>query len=160
MTANGEEQPQMNVNERKCRTRYVAASRGRFAFNYVHLPLPVPRLRILALDEGVAGRSGWLHSVSAAFAAIWLTLVGMPHADCGDWPTHRGNPQRTGAADDQPGPQAPKVLWVHKTREHFIAAPVPGGKEVYLPSLGAFNTSRFDALTVTSFSTPIPMTLK
>src|SRR5579872_937867 len=66
----------------------------------------------------------------------------------GDWLTHRGNPQRTGAADDQPGPKSPKVLWIHKTREHYVAAPVPGGKEVYVSSLGAFNTSRFDALAV------------
>ncbi|MGE5192226.1 MAG: PQQ-binding-like beta-propeller repeat protein [Deltaproteobacteria bacterium] len=80
--------------------------------------------------------------------SLLLYLLAARGALGGDWLTHRGNPQRTGAADDQPGPKSPKVLWVHKTREHYIAAPVPGGKEVYLSSLGAFNTSRFDALAV------------
>lgn len=85
----------------------------------------------------------------AVLACAGMTLVGVSHDVArGDWLTHRGNPQRTGAADDQPGPKSPKVLWVHKTREHYVAAPVPGGKEVYVSSLGAFNTSRFDALAV------------
>jgi len=81
----------------------------------------------------------------AVFCILLTAGFGVAHAD---WLTHRGNPQRTGAADDLPGPKSAKVLWVHKTREHFVAAPVPGGKEVYLSSLGAFNTSRFDALAV------------
>jgi outer membrane protein assembly factor BamB len=87
--------------------------------------------------------------VAATIAVFSFTLFGaLQKTACADWLTHRGNAQRTGAADDQPGPKSPKVLWVHTTREHFIAAPVPGGKEVYLSSLGAFNTSRFDALAV------------
>jgi outer membrane protein assembly factor BamB len=80
-------------------------------------------------------------------ACVFLTAA-IPGAGRADWLTHRGNAQRTGAADDLPGPKTAKVLWVHKTREHFVAAPVPGGKELYLSSLGAFNTSRFDALAV------------
>src|SRR5262249_24164896 len=35
-----------------------------------------------------------------------------------------------------------------KTREHFIASPVPGEKAVYVSGLGAFNTSRFDCLAI------------
>lgn len=70
----------------------------------------------------------------------------VPNSARGDWLTHRGNPQRTGAADDLVGPKSPKVLWVHKTREHFVASPVPGGKAIYVSGLGAFNTARFDAL--------------
>jgi outer membrane protein assembly factor BamB len=85
---------------------------------------------------------------SAILASLLLLLVTARTAACADWLTHRGNAQRTGAADELPGPKSPKVLWVHKTRDHFIAAPVPGEKEVYLSSLGAFNTSRFDALAV------------
>ncbi|HVV99247.1 MAG TPA: PQQ-binding-like beta-propeller repeat protein [Planctomycetaceae bacterium] len=75
-------------------------------------------------------------------------LICISTANAADWPTHRGNPQRTGAADDQAGPTAPHVLWVHKTREHFIAAPVPGPKALYVSGLGAFNTARFDALSL------------
>ena len=67
-------------------------------------------------------------------------------AEAADWLTNRGNPQRTGAADDQPGPKTKQILWVYKSRDHFVAAPVPGGKELFVSSLGAFNTSRFDAL--------------
>jgi outer membrane protein assembly factor BamB len=63
-----------------------------------------------------------------------------------EWPTHRGNPQRTGAADDRPGPKAPKVLWVHRTQEQFVAAPVPGDKALYVSGLGTFNTAAFHAL--------------
>jgi outer membrane protein assembly factor BamB len=61
------------------------------------------------------------------------------------WSTHRGNPQRTGA-DGGPGPKAPKVLWVYKSEDHFIAPFVPGARDLYASSLGAFNSPRFEAL--------------
>jgi outer membrane protein assembly factor BamB len=59
------------------------------------------------------------------------------------WSTYRGNCQRTGNTDDQAGPAKPAVLWVHKTQDHFIAAPVPIGDRLYLSGLGAFNTATF-----------------
>jgi outer membrane protein assembly factor BamB len=64
---------------------------------------------------------------------------------CGDssaaepWATYRGNPQRTGNTDGKPGPTQPAVRWVLKSQDHFIAAPVPVGPNVYLSALGAFN---------------------
>jgi outer membrane protein assembly factor BamB len=61
------------------------------------------------------------------------------------WSTHRGNAQRTGAVEE-PGPKAPKVLWAHKSEDHFIAALVPGGKDVYASSFGAFNSPNLQAL--------------
>src|SRR5947207_5400564 len=70
----------------------------------------------------------------ATLCAAFVLLTAALDVARGDWLTHRGNPQRTGAADDLPGPKSAKVLWVHRTREHFVAAPVPGGKEVYLSS--------------------------
>ena len=60
------------------------------------------------------------------------------------WATHRGNPQRTGA--DGPGPAGPKVLWAHKSEDHFVAPLVPGARHVYASSLGAFNHPAFLAL--------------
>ena len=57
-----------------------------------------------------------------------------------DWLTNRGNPQRTGNVDDQPGPQTPAVLWAYKVPGHFVASPVPGAKMVYISGLGLFNT--------------------
>jgi outer membrane protein assembly factor BamB len=59
------------------------------------------------------------------------------------WSTHRGNPQRTGA--DGSGPVKPNVLWVYKSEDHFIAPLVPGTRDLYASSLGAFNTPGFHA---------------
>jgi outer membrane protein assembly factor BamB len=67
-----------------------------------------------------------------------------PFQDQAPWSTHRGNPQRTGA--DGPGPKAAKVLWVYKSEEHFLATLVPGARDLYASSLGAFNCPRFHAL--------------
>ena len=69
-------------------------------------------------------------SPSIVLVASLVVLLRASDAARGDWLTHRGNPQRTGAADELPGPKAPKVLWAHKTRDNYIAAPVPGGKEL------------------------------
>jgi outer membrane protein assembly factor BamB len=57
------------------------------------------------------------------------------------WSTYRGNVQRTANTDGIPGPNTPKVLWVLKGQEHFIAAPVPQGDRVYISGLGAFNVA-------------------
>jgi outer membrane protein assembly factor BamB len=65
-----------------------------------------------------------------------------------DWATHRGNAERTGNDDGQAGPQAPKVRWVYKAPEHFIAAPVPAAGALYVSGLGAFNTAQFHALSL------------
>lgn len=62
------------------------------------------------------------------------------------WSTYRGNPQRTGCSDNIAGPATPRVLWVHKTPDHFIASPVPFGEHVYVSGIGAFNVSTFSAL--------------
>ncbi|MGE3809429.1 MAG: PQQ-binding-like beta-propeller repeat protein, partial [Gemmataceae bacterium] len=63
-----------------------------------------------------------------------------------DWSTYRGNAQRTANNDGKPGPDKPKVLWVLRSQEHFIAAPVPAGERVFVSSLGGFNVSRFYCL--------------
>ncbi|QEL17314.1 PQQ-binding-like beta-propeller repeat protein [Limnoglobus roseus] len=55
------------------------------------------------------------------------------------WATYRGNPQRTGNTDGMAIPDSPKVLWAIKSNDHFIAAPVPVGENLYLSRLGAFN---------------------
>ena len=63
-----------------------------------------------------------------------------------DWPTARGNAQRTGSIDDLPGPKKPGVLWVYKAQEHFVAPPIPGAAAVFVSSIGAYNTGMFHAL--------------
>ena len=79
---------------------------------------------------------------SALFLAL-LVCAGLAQAD---WLTHRGNPERTGSLDDQPGPKAGKVLWTFKAQQHFIASPVAEGNLLFVSGLGAFNTGVFHAL--------------
>src|SRR5262249_32633428 len=62
------------------------------------------------------------------------------------WSTYRGNSQRTANTDGLAGTAAPKVLWVHASKEHFIASPLPVGDRIYLGGLGGFNISTFYAL--------------
>jgi outer membrane protein assembly factor BamB len=80
-----------------------------------------------------------------AMLPIWIA-GGVAFAAPGDWPTHRGNPQRTGHIDGKAGPKTPKVLWVHRSTEHFLAPPAAGANAVYVSALGALNTSSFHAL--------------
>src|SRR5262249_28546784 len=56
------------------------------------------------------------------------------------WTTYRGNVQRSGS-DGNAGPATPKVLWVMKSQEHFVASPVIDGEQLYVSGLGAFNVS-------------------
>jgi outer membrane protein assembly factor BamB len=80
-------------------------------------------------------------------AVFWALIIGSAGA-AEPWSTYRGNLQRTGNTDNVAGPAVPKVLWVHKSTEHFIAAPVPAGDRVHVSGLGAFNVSTFSALAV------------
>jgi outer membrane protein assembly factor BamB len=57
------------------------------------------------------------------------------------WATYRGNPQRTGNTDGKAGPASPKIAWVFKSKDHFIAAPVPSSKGLFVSGLGAFNAA-------------------
>lgn len=69
-------------------------------------------------------------------------------AGAADWPTYRGNNQRTGCADGKAGPRTPNVLWVHEAQEHFIASPSTDGNALFVSGLGAFNTPTFHALSL------------
>jgi outer membrane protein assembly factor BamB len=76
---------------------------------------------------------------------VIATLLAPPV--CGaDWPTNRANPQRTGCADDKPGPQSPKVLWVYESQDHFIASPVASESAIYVSGLAGLGTAEFFAL--------------
>jgi outer membrane protein assembly factor BamB len=79
--------------------------------------------------------------------ALLFLSVAAPLVAEEPWSTYRGNAQRTGSTDGTPGPTAtPKVLWVHKGTEHFIASPVPSGKEILVAGLGGFNVPTLFAL--------------
>jgi len=62
-----------------------------------------------------------------------------------DWATYRADPQRT-ASDGKAGPSSPKVLWVMKAKEHFVASPVPADGRLFVSGLGFVNTPTFYAL--------------
>ncbi|HEV8606705.1 MAG TPA: PQQ-binding-like beta-propeller repeat protein [Tepidisphaeraceae bacterium] len=82
------------------------------------------------------------------FFVIALAIVGFGSPVRADWPTHRGNPQRTGSDDGKAGPKQPKVLWVFESSEHFIASPVAGQKELLVSGLGTFNTASLHNLNI------------
>jgi outer membrane protein assembly factor BamB len=96
-------------------------------------------------------------------ASVWHKPAGDAPAPFA-WPTHRGDVQRTGCPDNLPGPKNPKALWTHRGNEHYIAAPVPDGKHLYVSSLGAFNSASFRALSLdaaakerTAWSMTVPL---
>src|SRR5262245_15335789 len=69
-----------------------------------------------------------------------------PVAAVEPWCTYRGNEQRTGNTDGLPGPKEPKILWVVKSNDHYIASPVPWQDRLYISGLGSFNTAHFACL--------------
>jgi len=57
-----------------------------------------------------------------------------------EWAAHRGGPGRTGNIDGKAGPAHPKVLWVHRNKEQFIAPPSVSANRLFVTVMGAFNT--------------------
>jgi len=80
------------------------------------------------------------YQVARLACGALAVLAACSRATPNDWPTHRGNPERTGSLDDRRGPAKPKVFWAYRAQEHFIASPVVGGKVLYVSGLGPFNT--------------------
>ena len=80
-------------------------------------------------------------------AIALLLAIAAPASAQGPWTTYRGNSQRTGCTDDIPAPDAPAVAWVVKSKEHYVASPVPApGDRLLVSGLGAFNTPSFSCL--------------
>jgi outer membrane protein assembly factor BamB len=75
----------------------------------------------------------------ALLSLALLVPAAAPAADPGPWATYRGNPQRTGNTDGGAGPDKPAVLWLLRSTDHFLAAPVPVKDGVYVAGIGAFN---------------------
>jgi outer membrane protein assembly factor BamB len=91
------------------------------------------RDRLLALRLMLAG---------VAALVVWASTARA------DWRTGRGNSERTGTADDLPGPKTPRVLWAHAAKDDFVASPVVGQNELYVSALGPFNSSSLFALSL------------
>src|SRR5262245_50830410 len=79
-------------------------------------------------------------------AVVVLFLAQQSSAQNQEWFTFRGNPQRTGNTDGLAGPANPKLLWVLKSNDNYIASPVPAGDRLLISGLGAFNTANFVCL--------------
>jgi outer membrane protein assembly factor BamB len=86
--------------------------------------------------------------VRLASLLLILGLVSFPASaqEPAPWATYRGNGQRTGHTDGVPGPASPKVLWVLKSKDHYIASPLPAGNRLVVSGLGAFNVPIFSCL--------------
>jgi outer membrane protein assembly factor BamB len=76
----------------------------------------------------------------------FVLFLPLPAAAVEPWATYRGNPQRTGHTDGMAGPQTPKILWVQKSKDHYIASPVPAGERLFISGLGGFNVANFYCL--------------
>jgi len=81
-------------------------------------------------------------------------------AEPGPWGTYRGNPQRTGNTDNTAGPEKPAVLWVVKSQDHFVAAPVPVKDAVYIAGIGAFNRPSATLFPAAGGNPPKPVWVK
>jgi outer membrane protein assembly factor BamB len=56
-----------------------------------------------------------------------------------EWSTYRANSARTANSDGIAGPAEPRVAWVVKSSDHYIASAVPVGNNLYVAGLGGFN---------------------
>jgi len=75
-------------------------------------------------------------------------------ADPDAWATYRGNAARTGNTDNLPGPTNPAVLWVVKSQDNYLAAPVPVGTNIYTAGLGGFNRPVISMIPIASSGEP------
>ena len=73
----------------------------------------------------------------------------------GDWPAHRGGPARTGNVDGKPGPAQPKVLWVLRSKDQFLAPMSVGAGKLFVTVMGPFNSGAIRALEPAEAKPPI-----
>lgn len=81
----------------------------------------------------------WVLIAAVGFGGTWAMAA--------DWPTARGNAQRTGCVDGKPGPvKGGKVLWVHESTDQYISTGSPAGNAIYVPALGTLNSGVMAAM--------------
>src|SRR5262245_45865656 len=98
----------------------------------------------------------FLRSLLSALCVLCVLRGEILGAEPGPWGTYRGNPQRTGNTDNQPGPDKPAGLWALKSQDHFVASPVPVKDNVYVSGLGAFNRPTISLLPLAGKNPPQP----
>jgi len=72
-----------------------------------------------------------------------------------DWSAHRGGPSRTGNVDGKPGPARPKVLWVQRSKEQFLAPLSVAGDRLFATVMGAFNSGGIRAFDLSEAKPPV-----
>jgi outer membrane protein assembly factor BamB len=72
-----------------------------------------------------------------------------------EWTAHRGGPSRTGNIDGRPGPGQPKVLWVQKSKEQFLAPLSVGADRLFSTVMGPFNSGGIHAFDLAEAKPPI-----
>jgi len=95
-----------------------------------------------------------------AFFSCFSCISWLNSSSAAEWTTARGNAQRTGCVDNIPGPASPKVLWVYKSQDHFLASPVPDGDKLHVVGLGGFNSASLLALPLDPKGAPVPIWIK
>ena len=89
-------------------------------------------------------------------AALLLTASFSPlvPADV-EWTAHRGGPARTGNIDGKPGPAQPKVLWVQRSKEQFLAPLSVAGDRLFATVMGPFNSGGIRAFDPSDAKPPV-----
>jgi outer membrane protein assembly factor BamB len=72
-----------------------------------------------------------------------------------DWAAHRGGPARTGNVDGKPGPAQPKVLWVQRSKDQFLAPMSVGAGKLFVTVMGPFNSGAIRALELAEAKAPV-----
>src|SRR5262249_23493166 len=87
----------------------------------------------------------------SAFSVLSLCFLCVSVVDSSasaQWTTYRGNAQRTGNTDGKAGPAKAKILWVMKSKDHFIASPVPYKQRMFVSGLGFANAPTLSSLDI------------
>ena len=94
-----------------------------------------------------------IRTLAAFFlAASWAAALDPADAE---WTAHRGGPSRTGNIDGKPGPAQPKVLWVHKSKEQFLAPFSVGPDRLFVTVMGPFNSGGIHAFDLAGAKEPL-----
>ncbi len=86
---------------------------------------------------------------------IGILASGFTVSEEGEWAAHRGGPARTGNVDGKPGPAAPKVLWVQRSKDQFLAPFSAAGGKLYATVMGPFNSGAIRAFDLAEAKAPL-----
>lgn len=86
---------------------------------------------------------------------LCVSASGFTAAEEGEWSSHRGGPARTGSVDGKPGPAAPKVLWVQRSKDQYLAPLSAASGKLFVTVLGPFNSGAARAIDLEKGDAPV-----